>query len=223
MPSSKSSRSSCRSAELDAAPVRTAVYPVPGAIRAASVTDATARWAWLRDDGGPRRARAQGDFRRTRLPAGHRGARRHGRRRRSRSRRGVGSARRSPRRRRVCADRIARGTGSRRPVSALGHREAADAVRTAVHAVPGLAVGGCVRGRHRTRAGRARRDRRSRPGAPRRRCGVVHRAGVSSSIAPESAAGLLAQRRFRDQRMPESAYGATLGPDPWPIEREETP
>ena len=40
------------SPELTAAPVRTAVYPVPGRHRAASVTDTTARWAWVRRQAG---------------------------------------------------------------------------------------------------------------------------------------------------------------------------
>lgn len=36
------------SRELAAAPVRTAVYPIPGTAVAASVTDSTARWPWMR-------------------------------------------------------------------------------------------------------------------------------------------------------------------------------
>ncbi len=128
------------SAELAAAPVRTAVYPVRGAFRAASVTDATARWPWLRETAGP-------DVHVLKVTFG-----------------GPDSPPATAELDDTAAAELAlseasallevpldaaglRGSHRARyrqppPVSALGHREAADAVRTAVHAVPGLAVAG---------------------------------------------------------------------------------
>ena len=63
------------SAALADAPARTAVYPVPGTAVAASVTDSTARWPWMRQPAEPPDARAQGHVRRPGHPARDRRAR----------------------------------------------------------------------------------------------------------------------------------------------------
>ncbi len=128
------------SPELTAAPRRTAVYPVRGQAIAASVTDATARWPWVRraagDDmhvlkvtfGGPGMAPATAtldDAAAAELAVAQASA--------------LLDVPLDP----------ARVRGSHRaryaqplPVSAIGHRAAVDAARSAIHAVPGLAVVG---------------------------------------------------------------------------------
>ncbi|MET0830046.1 MAG: FAD-dependent oxidoreductase [Microbacterium sp.] len=128
------------SPELDAAPPRTAVYPVSGSSAAASVTDSTARWPWIRRAAGP-------GVRVLKVTFGGPGA--------PPATAPLGDA--------AAADlavaaasallgvplEAGRVLGSHRarylqppPVSALGHREAVEAARRSIHAVPGLAVVG---------------------------------------------------------------------------------
>jgi oxygen-dependent protoporphyrinogen oxidase len=126
------------SRELTSAPDRTAVYAVPGRAVAASVTDSTARWPWLRREAGsdahvlkvtfgapgtvPATAELD-DTAAAELAASEAAALLD-----------------------VKVDAV-RGAHRARylqppPVSAIGHREATEAAREAVHAVPGLAVAG---------------------------------------------------------------------------------
>ncbi|CAN5476281.1 protoporphyrinogen oxidase [soil metagenome] len=126
------------SADLAAAPARTAAYPVTGTAVAASVTDSTARWPWMLPDA---------DTRVLKVTFGGRG---------------VGPATAALEDRAAAALALAEASAlldvplaatqlraSRRdrwaqppPISALGRRDAAAAARTAIHAVPGLAVVG---------------------------------------------------------------------------------
>jgi len=126
------------SPELTAAPPRSAVYAVAGRAVAASVTDSTARWPWLRGEAGP-------DVHVLKVTFGAPGE--------VPATAALDDA--------AAADlAVAEATallgakletvrGAHRarylqppPVSAIGHREAAEAAREAIHAVPGLAVVG---------------------------------------------------------------------------------
>jgi oxygen-dependent protoporphyrinogen oxidase len=127
------------SPELGAAPPRTAVYPIAGTAVAASVTDSTARWPWMRADhpettvlkvtfGGPDTAPATAELDDDAAAAL--------------------ALTEAAQLYDVALDR-ARLRGFQRarwaqppPASALGHREAADAARSAIHGAPGLAVVG---------------------------------------------------------------------------------
>jgi protoporphyrinogen/coproporphyrinogen III oxidase len=126
------------SPELSAAPTRTAVYAVPGRAVAASVTDSTARWPWLRRAagsdvhvlkvtfGGPGEVPATAgldDAAAADLAVAEASA--------------------------LLGAKLESVHGAHRarylqppPASAIGHREAARAARDAIHAVPGLAVVG---------------------------------------------------------------------------------
>lgn len=126
------------SADAAAAPTRTAVYPVAGTAVAASLTDSTARWPWMRADpatrvlkvtfGGPGRppATAALDDRAAAALALDEAS--------ALLNVPLAAAQLRASRR----DRWAQPP----PVSALGQREGAADVRAAVHAVPGLAVVG---------------------------------------------------------------------------------
>ncbi len=128
------------SPELSAAPIRTAVYPVPGRHRAASVTDTTARWAWVRREAGE-------DIHVLKVTFGGPGSSPATAGLDDRAAAALALAEASalldvP----LPADRV-RGSHRARyaqppPVSALGHREAADAARASIHAVPGFAITG---------------------------------------------------------------------------------
>lgn len=120
-----------------AAPVRTAVYPVAGTAVAASVTDSTARWPWMRaghtrvlkvtfgGPGVPPATAALDDQAATALALAEASAL-------------LGVA---------LEPAALRGSQRSRwvqppPVSALGRRERADAARAAIHGISGLAVVG---------------------------------------------------------------------------------
>ncbi|GAA3199458.1 protoporphyrinogen/coproporphyrinogen oxidase [Microbacterium terregens] len=124
------------------APPRTAVYPVPGSARAAAVSDSTARWGWMRRAagaevrvlkvtfGGPDTSPATAGLDHPAAAA-------------------LALAEASA----LLGEPLDAGhlLGSHRarytqppPVSALGRRDAADAARAAIHAVPGLAVVGAA-------------------------------------------------------------------------------
>ena len=186
------------SAALADAPARTAVYPVPGTAVAASVTDSTARWPWMRQETDRRTHVLKVTF-------GGPGAEPATAVLDDRAAAALALAEASallevP----LGADQL-RGSHRARwsqppPVSALGHAEAADAARSAIHSIPGLAVVGAWISGHRPRAGRPRCDRRSRARPAPRPLGR-HRPAD------------LAQRHTEGHRMPESAYGANLGTD----------
>ncbi|MGZ8803781.1 MAG: protoporphyrinogen/coproporphyrinogen oxidase [Microbacterium sp.] len=128
------------SAELAAAPARTAVYPVEGRAVAASVTDSTARWPWMARDAAPGvrvlkvtfgapgetpATAALDDAAAVALAVSEASAL-------------LGEA--------LDTGQV-RGWHRGRyfqppPVSAIGHRAAVERVREAVHEVPGLAVVG---------------------------------------------------------------------------------
>ncbi|MCR2808571.1 MULTISPECIES: FAD-dependent oxidoreductase [unclassified Microbacterium] len=122
--------------------VKTAVYPAPGSARAAAVSDSTARWEWLRRD-------ADVDARVLKVTFGAPDA--------APATAGLGDdaaaalalAEASALLEVPLHAGLLRGSHRARytqppPVSALGHREAADAARAAIHAVPGLAIVGAV-------------------------------------------------------------------------------
>jgi len=128
------------SAALADAPVRTAVYPVPGTAVAASVTDSTARWPWMRQEtdrrthvlkvafGGPGAEPATAALDDSAAAA-------------------LALAEAAALLEVPLEAAQLRGSHRARwsqppPVSALGHAEAADAARSAIHAIPGLAVVG---------------------------------------------------------------------------------
>lgn len=125
------------SAELAAAPVLTAVYPIPGSAVAASVTDSTARWPWMRDTqthvlkvtfGGPGVPPATASLDDQAAAA-------------------LALTEASALLGVPLAPAALRGSQRSRwaqppPVSALGRRERAEAARAAIHEVPGLAVVG---------------------------------------------------------------------------------
>jgi oxygen-dependent protoporphyrinogen oxidase len=145
-------------AALADAPPRTAVYAVPGRAAAASVTDSMARWPWLRDAASPDAASPDAhsptaggtDAVRSRVLKVTFGA--------------PGEAPATAARDDAAAAELAVAEASALlgvslepadvraahrgrwlqppPVSAIGRRAAAEAVRTAVHSVPGLAVAG---------------------------------------------------------------------------------
>jgi len=122
------------------APVRTAVYPVPGTAVAASVTDSTARWPWMRQEtdrrthvlkvafGGPGAEPATAALDDSAAAA-------------------LALAEAAALLEVPLEAAQLRGSHRARwsqppPVSALGHAEAADAARSAIHSIPGLAVVG---------------------------------------------------------------------------------
>jgi oxygen-dependent protoporphyrinogen oxidase len=128
------------SAELAAAPVRTAVYPVPGTAVAASVTDSTARWPWMARDAAP-------GVRVLKVTFGAPGA--------TPATAGLADAAAVA----LAVSEAAALLGAPLepgqvhgwhrgrylqppPASAIGHRAAVEGVREAVHAIPGLAVAG---------------------------------------------------------------------------------
>jgi oxygen-dependent protoporphyrinogen oxidase len=136
-------------AALADAPPRTAVYAVPGRAAAASVTDSTARWPWLRDTASGDAASSAGAARPRVLKVT------------------FGAPGETPATAALddaaavelavaevsallgvtlaAADVQAAHRGrwlQPPPVSAIGRRAATEAVRTAVHSVPGLAVAG---------------------------------------------------------------------------------
>jgi len=125
------------SPELAAAPIRTAVYPITGTAVAASVTDSTARWPWMRaaqtrvlkvtfgGPGVPPATASLDDQAATALALAEASAL-------------VGVP---------LAPAALRGSQRSRwaqppPASALGRRERAEAARAEIHAIPGLAVVG---------------------------------------------------------------------------------
>jgi oxygen-dependent protoporphyrinogen oxidase len=125
------------SPELAAAPVRTAVYPIAGTAVAASVTDSTARWPWMRGahtrvlkvtfggPGVPPATAALDDQAAAALALAE-----------------ASSLLSVP-----LAPAALRGSQRSRwaqppPASALGRRERAEAARAAIHEIPGLAVAG---------------------------------------------------------------------------------
>ena len=130
------------SRELTARPARTAVYPVPGNAVAASVTDTTARWPWVRRASGEDVHVLKVTFGGPDAPPA------------TLSLDDAAAAELAV----AAASALlevpldpARVRGSSRaryeqplPVSAIGHREVVDAVRSAIHAVPGLAVVGAA-------------------------------------------------------------------------------
>jgi oxygen-dependent protoporphyrinogen oxidase len=128
------------SAALADAPARTAVYPVPGTAVAASVTDSTARWPWMRRRAQPRTRVLKVTFGGPGTPPATAALD-------DRAAAALALAEAS-----VLLDaplEAAQLLGSHRarwsqppPVSALGRADAADAARSAIHAIPGLAVVG---------------------------------------------------------------------------------
>ena len=200
-------------AALAASAPRTGGLRRAGARSAASVTDSTARWPWLRAPRRSGRARAQGHLRRPRATAPATAALDDA----------AAPTSRSPRRPPCWAcrwsvprarGRTARGTASRRPSrrSASATRRTRPARRST--RVPGLAVvGAWLAG---TGIAQVVPDAlaRGRAGATRGAVGE-RRVRPDGALMPrERRGGPLAQRRVRGQRMPESAYGATLGADP---------
>lgn len=123
---------------LTAAPRASAVYPLPGSAAAASVTDSTARWPWMRPDpdvhvltvsfGAPGATPATADL--DDRAAAALALREAGRLRAVTL---EDSALRAARRERYLQPD---------PASAVGHAEGAEAARAAIHRVPGLAVVG---------------------------------------------------------------------------------
>ena len=128
------------SAALADAPARTAVYPVPGTAVAASVTDSTARWPWMRRPAQPRTRVLKVTFGGPGAPPATAALD-------DRAAAALALAEAS-----ALLDaplEAAQLLGSHRarwsqppPVSALGRADAADAARSAIHAIPGLAVVG---------------------------------------------------------------------------------
>ncbi|SFS13281.1 oxygen-dependent protoporphyrinogen oxidase [Microbacterium sp. cf046] len=126
--------------ELDAEPDRTEVYPVSGSSAAASLTDSTARWPWLRRAAGPGAHVLKVTFggpgaEPATAPLDDAGAE------------SLAVAEASALRGVTIDPGRVRGSHRARyeqppPVSAIGHRESAEAAREAIHAVPGLAVVG---------------------------------------------------------------------------------
>jgi oxygen-dependent protoporphyrinogen oxidase len=126
--------------EPDAAPVRTAVYPVRGTSAAASVTDSTARWGWASRAAGP-------GVRVLKVTFGAPGAEPATAPLDDTAAVALAVAEASALLDTPLADANVRGSHRARyeqppPVSAIGHSEAAQAAREAIHAVPGLAVVG---------------------------------------------------------------------------------
>jgi oxygen-dependent protoporphyrinogen oxidase len=126
------------SADAAAAPTRTAVYPVARTAVAASLTDSTARWPWMRADAGTRVLK---------VTFGSPGEPPATAALEDRAAAALALAEAS-----ALLDvpfAAAQLRASRRdrwaqppPVSALGQRDAAVATRAAIHAIPGLAVVG---------------------------------------------------------------------------------
>jgi oxygen-dependent protoporphyrinogen oxidase len=128
------------SAALAAAPPRTAVYPVPGTAVAASVTDSTARWPWMLQEADDRTRVLKVTFGGpdTRPPTAALD---------DRAAAALALAEASALLEVPLQAAELRGSHRARwsqppPVSALGRAEAADAARSAIHAIPGLAVVG---------------------------------------------------------------------------------
>jgi oxygen-dependent protoporphyrinogen oxidase len=128
------------SAALTDAPARTAVYPVPGTAVAASVTDSTARWPWMRQAAQLRTRVLKVTFGGPGIPPA------------TAALDGGEAAALALAEAAALLDvslEAAQLRGSHRarwsqppPVSALGRADAADAARSAIHAIPGLAVVG---------------------------------------------------------------------------------
>ena len=128
------------SAALAGAPARTAVYPVPGTAVAASVTDSTARWPWMSKDAQPRTRVLKVTFGGPGTPPAT-----------AELDDDAAAALALAEASALLDARLeaAHLRGSHRarwlqppPVSALGRADAADAARSAIHAIPGLAVVG---------------------------------------------------------------------------------
>ncbi len=128
------------SSALADAPPRTAVYPVPGTAVAASVTDSTARWPWMRQVAQPRTRVLKVTF-------GGPGTLPATAALDDRAAAALALAEASALLEVPLEAAQLRGAHRGRwsqppPVSALGHADAADAARSEIHTIPGLAVVG---------------------------------------------------------------------------------
>jgi len=128
------------SAALADAPARTAVYPVPGTAVVASVTDSTARWSWMRQPTEPRTRVLKVTFGGPGIPPATAALD-------DRAAAALALAEASALLDAPLGAAQLRGSHRARwsqppPVSALGRADAADAARSAIHAIPGLAVVG---------------------------------------------------------------------------------
>jgi oxygen-dependent protoporphyrinogen oxidase len=129
------------SAALADAPARTAVYPVPGTAIAASVTDSTARWPWMRQGAQAARTRV------LKVTFGGPGTLPATAALDDRAAAALALAEASALLEMPLEAAQLRASHRARwsqppPVSALGQADAADAARSAIHAIPGLAVVG---------------------------------------------------------------------------------
>ena len=174
------------SAALADAPARTAVYPVPGTAVAASVTDSTARWPWMRRPPSPGRACSKS---RSAARAPHPRPRRSmiARRPRSRSPRRPRCSTR-PWKRLSCSARTVRGSRSRRrfPRSGVPTRPMLPALRS-------------------TRSPGSRSSGRGSPAPASRRSSPMRSGNPSASGAAPSGATPMSGRSTASHRRPPDA------------------